>query len=111
MPAKAYHTVVAHDAMNRIILVFWSFGRGYGPRLDTHPLPASVLNSISTACFQRCEMTSGASFEYRIKAATTSLYPGKALNLSNVSPCTYRFIDCGSYVDDGEFGYLNTTHH
>jgi hypothetical protein len=32
--------------------------------------------SISTACFQRREMTSGATIEYQIKAATTSLYPG-----------------------------------
>ena len=39
--------------------------------------------SISTACFQRRETTSGASFEYLIKAATTSLYPGE-VRLSNL---------------------------
>jgi hypothetical protein len=32
--AKVYHTVVAHVARMRIILVFWSFARGYEPRLD-----------------------------------------------------------------------------
>jgi len=31
--ANVYHAVVAHDAPMRIILVFWSFGRGYEPLL------------------------------------------------------------------------------
>jgi hypothetical protein len=31
---KVYHTAVTHDARMRIILVFWSFRRGYEPRLD-----------------------------------------------------------------------------
>jgi hypothetical protein len=33
--AKVYHMVVDHDARMRIILVFWTFGRGYEPRLDS----------------------------------------------------------------------------
>jgi len=43
MPAKAYHTVVAHDAIESHHSIFWSFGRGYGPRLDTM---AMMDNSI-----------------------------------------------------------------
>ena len=46
--------------------------------------------SISTACTHRVSTTSGASLEYRINAATTSLYPGE-LRLSNFAMfvCAY----------------------
>jgi hypothetical protein len=41
-----------------------------------------------------------------IERAKLADLSGKALDLSNVSPFRYRFIDCGSYVDDGEFRLL-----
>jgi hypothetical protein len=44
MTDKIYYIVVAHNAWNRIILVFWPFGRGYEPRLDTLLLFRSSKN-------------------------------------------------------------------
>jgi len=47
---------------------------------------------MSTACFQRRDMTSGASFEYRIKAATMSLLPSRrtALEFTHISMIIWK---------------------